>query len=1075
MVKKITKICSLLLTCFFMLFAISACGDKEISSLEIKTGTMKYIYEKGETVSLDDLIVIVKYNDDTKFEVQYGDENLTVAGITTETTGKKEVTITYLDKSIKIEITVVNPSPGSVVKSTIEALPEVNSITLENRAAIVAARNAYNALTSDTERTKVTNLAKLVGAEEKIAQLDFEAYKVSKKIELANYKNLNNYNSANKSVIQGYINEANTAINQATDKSSVDSAVAMAKNSIDAVKVLEVTNVEDLIAALPEASAVELENKTAIQAARAAYNAISTTANKALVSNYSKLIAAEDALVLLMDFEELKEENKILLTNYKIQTNYNSQNWTVIQEIIATAHLAIDQATTPAEITSIVNEAYNDIDAIKVKVITDVEEAISNLPDLTALTIENHKALVESIRDSYEALSATNKALVSNIATLEASEAKILELYKLDAKAKFAKYLSDNNVVEDNYSPSSWENIPELITNANNDIDAATTMASVDEVLNQARENIDRIPNKDEEEYYIVTGWETPKSIDDRTANLAVDADLESGFKDKDNMYVVGDDNPFVFLPDITALNKNNQVVDEVITEYRTITKVYMSETPVETFTNDHLLSGSELTNYVDVSEFTFSFDFTENAIGKYFKIEVLPYYNTLNLTAQSLSFKVVDGYNVTNAKELGVMHNYDRDGGVFVAAWDEFLNNNGIYNPTTISGIVIHNNINVQDKDIPSAYFDVNGKLIDYADIYYHSVPSGSEFNFYGNYFTIDAENVSYVDLNTALDNVSHSLLFKINNGTCRPREDCAMAENTYANFYDVSLKGNANKSTNNNGFAGLIMGKFSTLETKLENVLIRCFYINIFAGSDDETVGVLNINKVKAYDAFNNNLFVWGGHTINITDSEMKRCGGPAIIAQHIDPDKNITTIPKLNISQSNIEAYVAGNENWFSYLQLTTLAGVIKALDASLYDNTDSTGFVGQAGTTASDGLTSVQDKMNVVAVIMSNSMGQSSAIETQGKVTINDQVIADLMNESSIVKLPGDLNALYTTNVGGMTPPVLVTDLGAVATSYDGSNVTVLGPNAEAFGYGDYLTIYQGGMAIVLSHNINPAKD
>ena len=1073
MAKRFKRICALIVTCFLFLFTVTACGDKAITSLEIKAGTFAYTYEKGQDVSLEDLVVIVKYNDETKIEVEYGDENLTVTGLTTATTGKKEVTITYMEKSVTIEVTVVNPSPGSAARNLIAALPDVNDITLDNKNAVAAARTAYNMLTSDSEKAKVTNLDKLVAAEAKIAELDFAAYKVAKKAELANYKNLNNYNTTNQGVIQGYITTANNAIDAATDAATVDAAVATAKTNINAVKVVEITNVEDLIAALPEASEVELEDKTAIQAARSAYDAISTAANKALVSNYSKLTAAEEALVPLMDFAEIQEDKKAELTNYKSSTSYNPDEWEDIQDIIDAAHTAIENATTAQEVATIVNNAKADIDEVKVKEIRNVELAIENLPEVEQITLASDRETIEDIRSAYNSLSDEVQAKVSNISVLVAAEAKILDLYKVSKTAEFEKYLEDNNVVEGNYSSAKWETVSTAITNCNSAINAATSITEVDEVIAEAKVSIEAVTTVDED--YKVIGWDAPKGLDDRTANLSVASTAEAGFNNKDNIYVVGDDNPFIFLPDITVVDKDNKAVEEVFDGYSSKVTVYMSETKIDTFTNDHLLTGTDLTYYVDVDEYSFSFDFKETAIGKYFRIEVLPLENPLSLSAQALNFKVVDGYNVTQAKELGVLHNYDRDDGELIEAWDEFLNNNGIYNPTNVNGIVLHNNIKVYDKDIPVAFFDESGKLIDYSYIYDHSVPVGSEFNFYGNYFSVDAENISYIDKETADGHVSHSALFKINNGSCRDNVECTFAENTYANFYDVSFKGNANKDTANDGFAGLMMGKFTSVTTTFDNVLIRCFYINTFIGSDDERSGVVNMNNVKSYDAFQNIMYVWGGHTVNITSSEMKRSGGPTIIAQHVKPHENTTSfMPIINISEdTDIEVYLAGNENWFSYLELTPLASVIKALDASLYENTGSTGFVGLAGTTNSAGV-SVLGKMNIVAVLMSDTNGQSSAIETQGLVTINNAPIADLMNESSIIKNNPQLYGIYTTNVAGMTPPVMVTDSGAIATSTDGTTVTPITQNMAQFGQGKYITIYQGGMAIILSHNINPAK-
>ena len=60
-------------------------------------------------------------------------------------------------------------------------------------------------------------------------------------------------------------------------------------------------NVIALIAALPESTAITLSDQAQVEAARAAYNQISTLEQQALVTNYSKLTAAENMIEYLLN------------------------------------------------------------------------------------------------------------------------------------------------------------------------------------------------------------------------------------------------------------------------------------------------------------------------------------------------------------------------------------------------------------------------------------------------------------------------------------------------------------------------------------------------------------------------------------------------------------------------------------------------------------------------------------------------------------------------------------------------------------------------------------------------------
>ena len=193
-----------------------------------------------------DKTVVWTSSDPTVATVADGVVTAVAAGTATITaTATNGTDDTADDKTATCTITVTDPDQeaADAVLVLFDALPAADAVTVDNKAAIEAARAAYNALTDD-QKALVTpeDLAKLTAAEEALA---------------------------------------------AAEKAAADQVAA------DAVVVL--------FDALPAADAVTLDNKAAIEAARAAYDAL-TDDQKALVApeDLSKLTAAEEALAALI-------------------------------------------------------------------------------------------------------------------------------------------------------------------------------------------------------------------------------------------------------------------------------------------------------------------------------------------------------------------------------------------------------------------------------------------------------------------------------------------------------------------------------------------------------------------------------------------------------------------------------------------------------------------------------------------------------------------------------------------------------------------------------------------------------
>ncbi len=103
--KKLSKMLATLMVCFVCAFIFTACGDPEISSAFIKSGTIQTTIVRGEELDTSNLIVTFKYSDNKTKDVAVSD--LTLSEIDIYTLGNQELTITYGEYSFKVNIKVV--------------------------------------------------------------------------------------------------------------------------------------------------------------------------------------------------------------------------------------------------------------------------------------------------------------------------------------------------------------------------------------------------------------------------------------------------------------------------------------------------------------------------------------------------------------------------------------------------------------------------------------------------------------------------------------------------------------------------------------------------------------------------------------------------------------------------------------------------------------------------------------------------------------------------------------------------------------------------------------------------------
>ncbi|MDO4288622.1 MAG: NEAT domain-containing protein, partial [Eubacterium sp.] len=328
----------------------------------------------GEITSLDQKEAVeaarAAYNNLTDAQKAY------VSADTLKVLAAAEDSIAKLEAEAEAEQT--DRDAAAKVDAQIAALPAVDALTLDDQAAVTEARAAYTNL-SERAQGYVTSLSALEAAEAQIEVLKAEA--------------------ADEAVAQTVVAQIN-ALGDITDLSQADKVAAAraaynglteaqkAYVSADTLKVLEAAEakIDALQAAKEEAdkaaaqvvvdqinalgSIESLDQEAAVSEARAAYNAL-TADQKALVS--------EEALNAL-----IQAENTILDLKQQV----------------------VDQEKADA-----------------------VTEAIEALKAADELTLDD-KAAVEAARAAYSALSADQKALISDdiLKVLTDAEERIAEL-----------------------------------------------------------------------------------------------------------------------------------------------------------------------------------------------------------------------------------------------------------------------------------------------------------------------------------------------------------------------------------------------------------------------------------------------------------------------------------------------------------------------------------------------------------------------------------------------------------------------------------------------------------------------
>ncbi|MBE6038306.1 MAG: hypothetical protein E7218_03795 [Anaerofustis stercorihominis] len=375
-------------------------------------------------------------------------------------------------------------SDADKVEASINALPDVDELTLEDEGTVNAVKNAY-ALLDEESKAQIDKDAvkKLESAAEKIAKLAADKKKSDKFVsaveELGDVEFTNTY--------LGKLNAAKDAYDAiGDDKLYKDNTIKEYKTVLDeksdAYEALR-NEVDDVIADIDALAEVNTPedivdgSKTLIEKARAAYNGLDENQKNA-VTNYNQLQEAETALA---EYEKAVKDAADISKVIKAisDTEKYSAEWV---SAVETAWNAYNNAG--AFTKSLVSDADKDIltaqkaeyDGYSVniaaaKTVIDAIDGIGNIEYITS------SESLTAVRSAYDALKPEQKALVTNYSVLTAAE----DTYKALAD-KVQTAITAIDAIKDIDKPEDTIGKKDLIVQANVAYDALTQKTQQDAV-----------------------------------------------------------------------------------------------------------------------------------------------------------------------------------------------------------------------------------------------------------------------------------------------------------------------------------------------------------------------------------------------------------------------------------------------------------------------------------------------------------------------------------------------------------------------------------------------------------------
>ena len=721
------------------------------------------------------------------------------------------------------------------------------------------------------------------------------------------------------------------------------------------------------------------------------------------------------------------------------------------------------------------------------KVYTFSELTISYDADITATT--GDKEVTVSFEDPNLGVKQEVKVTIKVVAAIDATttEAPV-------ETTTVAPQETTTEAPQETTTPEPGETT-EVPTETTTEAPQETTTEAPVETTTEAPE--ETTPAEIEEE---IIGFDTPSTLVhfaevNKTAGTLNYGDngFAGQFAVGGQIYVIGNQNEFKLTPTVEILNFN--------TDKEYTTKEFFADVTISLQKDGNYVElakvykGNNVTEYYDgnvlvatVNTYKGLYQFSAEAAGNQVKISVAPsqkYYEVYeeDFPPIVLEAKIINAYNVYEAWQLAVIDNFN-------AAWADFKAAHGIAN-VSASGIVLHNDIKLTADDAPASFFYTTT-----ADVVYTNTVSGAtitipagtkylvdetfiyerrsdeDFAIEGNFFTLDAKSFPLVPSpgvfgkDSGRDyeyDFSNAALFRV----LVAEETTELTANATVN--NIQLIGNAARdnlvdSTESLASAGgLIFFKSSVgINTTMNNIIGNSYFITYFT----EYKTSLTVKNSKCYDSYQNAAFMWGDATLNLIDTYINGCGGPAIIAQSV---WNENRHPVVNVTGGEIETHLGGQEIWFTAVQATAIVGQIKALGAGLQ----------QAGL---GNLTDANGQLNIKTALMAKGFSADeivSGLDAQGIVSINGAGMDRFQTPENAHWITIYQISQYAATMSGQMPPfftvydaqgtaytiyyngVTFVDLAGNALGTDASHMAL----AAAFMQANTITLTQGGLSVV----------
>ena len=296
---------------------------------------------------------------------------------------------------------------------------------------------------------------------------------------------------------------------------------------------------------------VTLDSADVVREARNAYDDLDDIL-KSYVSNYSVLQQAETEFAAMLALRQIKDMAKAQLESYKDFEDYREAQKEELKQIIADGKGSIENASDENSVLQILAEVKADIDAVKTdKQLTD-EEAVTAVSELISaigvVTLDSADA-VNAARNAYDNLDDSLKFYVTNYSVLQQAETELAAMQTLRQVKDTAKAQLESYKDFEDYREAQQEELKQIIADGNAAVENASDIASVQQVLVEAKLDMDAVKNDkqltDEEAVTAVSGLiaaigtVTPQSADAvKAARNAYDG-LDDSLKSHVSNYLV--------------------------------------------------------------------------------------------------------------------------------------------------------------------------------------------------------------------------------------------------------------------------------------------------------------------------------------------------------------------------------------------------------------------------------------------------------------------------------------------------------------------------------------------------------